>query len=134
MKVALPIWAGRISPVFDVAERLLVVEVEEGTEVGRHEETVRETAFARRAMRVAELGVDTLICAAISKPLEEMLTHAGVQVISQTCGNLEDVLGAYLRGQLTDRAFLMPGCCGRRRPGPRGGPHRGRHGPRWFKQ
>ncbi|HIJ66596.1 MAG TPA: NifB/NifX family molybdenum-iron cluster-binding protein [Candidatus Hydrogenedentes bacterium] len=129
MRVAIPTWSGRISPVFDVAERLLLVEVEDGVEVGRREERMGEAGLARRAMRMADLGVEVLICGALSNRLEAMLTMAGVQVIPHTCGCVEEVLGAYLRGQLTERAFLMPGCCGRGRRGPWGGPHRGRHGP-----
>ena len=58
MRVAIPTWSGRISPVFDVAERLLLVEVENGVEVGRREERIGEAGLARRAMRVADLGVD----------------------------------------------------------------------------
>jgi len=107
--------------VFDEARCLLVVGIEGGDEASRREERIDETDLARRALRVAELGVDVLICGAISWPLEASLASAGVRVISQTCGPVEDVLKAFVSGGLTDGAFLMPGCCGRRR--------RRRHGP-----
>lgn len=114
MKVALPTWDGRVSPVFDVAKRLLVVDVERGTEISRSEVDLEETRLAARASRVTALGVHVLICGAISWPLEAMLTSAGVRVIPQTCGPVDDVLRAFLEGQLASEAFLMPGCCGRR--------------------
>jgi predicted Fe-Mo cluster-binding NifX family protein len=115
MRVAIPTWAGRVSPVFDVAKRLLLVDLEGDTQASRSEAVIDEDTLAARARSVAQLGVDILICGAISVPLETMLVSAGVRVIPHTCGSAEEVLQAFASGRLTDRAFLMPGCCGRRR-------------------
>ena len=121
MKVAIPTWYGNISPVFDVSRHLLVVNIERGEEVRRREEEICATELTRRAEHITRLGVDVLICGAISWPLERILVSAGVQVIPQTCGPVEDVLLAFVSGQLTGQAFLMPGCWGghRRRRGKR---------------
>lgn len=121
MKVAIPTWNARVSPVFDVAKRLLVVKLDGHREVNREESAVEETQLMARAKRVTQLGVDVLICGAISMPLEAMLASAGVRVIPHTCGTVEDIVLAFASGQLTDETFLMPGCCGRRRR------FRGRH-------
>ncbi|NQT38682.1 MAG: NifB/NifX family molybdenum-iron cluster-binding protein [Planctomycetes bacterium] len=115
MRTAIPISDGRISPVFDVARRLLLVDIENEHEVRRTEEVLEEPELAARARRVAELGADTLVCGAISRPLESMLLSTGVEVIPQTCGPVEDVLRAFISGQLTEQAFVIPGCCGHRR-------------------
>lgn len=115
MRTAIPVSDGRISPVFDAARRLLLVDIENGREVRRTEQTVEEAELWPRAQRVAELGADVLICGAISWPLEVMLLSAGVEVIPQTCGFVEHVLKAFMSGRLTEQAFVMPGCCGRRR-------------------
>jgi predicted Fe-Mo cluster-binding NifX family protein len=115
MRVAIPISDGRISPVFDAAGHLMLVDVDNGREVGRSEKILEEAETASRARRVAELGADVLICGAISRPFELMLHSAGVEVSPQACGRVEDVLRAFMSGQLTEQAFLMPGCCGRRR-------------------
>lgn len=115
MRIAIPSWQGRISPVFDVAKTLLLVDVDGSRELGRNERRVVHVDPLARARGVAELGANVLICGAISWPLEMALTSAGVRVIPQTCGPVDDVLEAFLRGQLTNNAFLMPGCCGRRR-------------------
>lgn len=128
MKVAIPTWDGRVSPVFDVAKRLLVVDVERDTEVGRSEVDLKEMRLAARVKRMTALGVHVLICGAISWPLEAMLTSAGARVIPQTCGPVDDVLRAFLAGQLASGAFLMPGCCGRRRRFRGGRRHGGRPG------
>lgn len=111
----MPIWSGRISPVFDAAGRILLVDADGEAETSRREEPLEETDLVAKAARVASLRVEVLICGAISRPMEDMLTASGVRVVPQTCGDVETVLSAYLTGGLTDHAFLMPGCCGRRR-------------------
>lgn len=123
MKVAVPIRVDRVSPVFDVARRLLLVHVEGGAEISRHEQEIDEADLGRRAQRIAALGVDVLICGAISRTLEMMLIAQGVQVLPHICGQVEDVLQAFISGQWTEQTFLMPGCCGQRRR------VRGRYGP-----
>ena len=128
MRLALPVHNGRISPVFDVAARLLVVDVN-GEEIAVHEEVeLSSEDLATRADEVARRGVDTLICAGISAPMAMALQTAGVQVIPQTCGPAEAVAQAFAAHQLTEQNFLMPGCCGRRRRF--GGRGRGGHGGR----
>ena len=124
MRVAIPTWFCRVSPVFDVAKHLLLVDLDGEAEAGRQEAAIEETELGARARRVAKLGVDVLICGAISAPLEAMLVSSGVRVIPHTCGPTEEVLRAFALGQLPDEAFLMPGCCRRRRrfrAGRRGG-------------
>ena len=131
MRIGLPTWAGTVSPVFDVARRLLVVDCETGGEVRRSEAALGETHVLGRATRLARLGVEVLICGAISRPLEQALGSAGIDVIAHVCGDVDEVLRASLSGRLAGRAFLMPGCRGGRhgwrrgrrgrRPGPRGG-------------
>jgi len=115
MRVAIAVFDGRISPVFDAAGKLVLVDIENGREIRRTEQVVEEADLGPRASRVAGLGANVLICGAISRPLEAMLLSAGVEVIPQACGQWEDVLRAFLSGRLTEQAFMMPGCCGRRR-------------------
>ncbi|MBN1586655.1 MAG: NifB/NifX family molybdenum-iron cluster-binding protein [Candidatus Omnitrophica bacterium] len=131
MRIAIPIWCGRISPVFDVAGNLLLVDVGEGGELRRKEVSLSETEFSSRVRRIAELEANVLICGAISQPMEASLNAAGVRVIGDTCGPVEEVLRAFLLRRLSDGTFSMPGCCGRRRRFRGGGPslgHRGKIG------
>jgi predicted Fe-Mo cluster-binding NifX family protein len=121
MKLAIPVWQGRISPVFDVAGQLLLVDLADGREVARHEQMVGETTADERARKVAEIGVETLICAGISQSLETSLADRGIHVIARICGNVEEVLAAFVAGRLREERFAMPGCCGQRRQRHRGG-------------
>lgn len=115
MKVAIPTWDGWVSPVLDVARRLLVVDVESNVEVSRHEADIEEPRLPAKSKLICELGVEILVCGAVSRPLEMALVSRGVRVIPQTCGPVEDVLRAFLSGRLAQGAFAMPGCCNRRR-------------------
>ncbi|MGQ9650078.1 MAG: NifB/NifX family molybdenum-iron cluster-binding protein [Phycisphaerae bacterium] len=115
MKIAIPQWQDRVSPVFDVAGNLLVVDVANGLEEARLKVDLTATDPLRRAQQVAGLAPDVLICGAISWPLEMALTSAGVRVISQICGGIDEVLEAFANGNLADERFIMPGCCRRRR-------------------
>ncbi|MFW6132447.1 MAG: NifB/NifX family molybdenum-iron cluster-binding protein [Planctomycetota bacterium] len=115
MKVAIPHWQGRVSPVFDVAANVRLVEVDNGIEVSRREMAFEAETPSRRAARLAEAGADVLVCGAISRPLETAVTGAGIEVIPQTCGDAEGVLAAFIDGRLQRGAFLMPGCRGRQR-------------------
>ena len=114
MKVAIPFWRGRVSPVFDVARNVLVVDIADGVEQARRETHFDIEGPQARANRLAEIGADALICGAISWPLEMAVSAAGIEVFPQNCGDIEQVLAAFTDGRLHQGAFLMPGCSGRR--------------------
>jgi predicted Fe-Mo cluster-binding NifX family protein len=56
------------------------------------------------------MAVDTLICGAISSPFARMLASSGITIIPEIAGQTEEVLNAFLKGNLFDSKFLMPGC------------------------
>jgi predicted Fe-Mo cluster-binding NifX family protein len=116
MKVAIAYWQGRVSPVFDAATKALLVELgPEGRETARSEIRFDSQEPRSRAAVLTEAGTDVLICGAISRPLHMAVLAAGVDVIPQTCGEVEQVLAAFRDGRLNQDTFSMPGCCGRRR-------------------
>jgi predicted Fe-Mo cluster-binding NifX family protein len=105
----------RVSPVFDVAKQLLLVDIENSTEVSRKTTKIDDTDLMGRVRYVEDLKVDLLICGAISRPLTQILEAKGIEVIGQICGNTEEILQAFLKDGLDDQSFLMPGCRIRRR-------------------
>lgn len=129
-KIAIPHWQGRVSPVFDVAARALLVEVNAaGLTVLGDIELGSEDAPQRAAL-LAAAGVEVLVCGAISRVVEASVRAAGIEVISQICGDVEEVSKAYADGRLGYRRYVMPGCYGGRwhSRGYRGGRGRGRGG------
>ena len=109
MRLAIPVWEGKISPVFDTASRLLVLDVKGQSEASRFEIYLDEQDLSRRSLRIRGLQVDNLICGAISRPLSKMLTASGINIIPGITGMTEDVLKAYFQGNLFHSPFLMPG-------------------------
>lgn len=108
--------------MFDAAGRLLLFAVEADREISRREVPLSEAEAPERARMVADLGVDVLICGAVSQVLEGMLTRHGITVIPHVCGDVEEILRCYLAGEAPQDRFGMPGCCRRRRQrGGRGG-------------
>jgi predicted Fe-Mo cluster-binding NifX family protein len=113
MRVALTIWEDRVSPVFDTARAAVLADIEEGKLVVQREEIFPSDSAQEKVARLRALGVDTLICGAISRPLAEMLGAAGIRVVPFVAGGAKEVLAAYLSGDLPTRSFAMPGCrCG----------------------
>jgi predicted Fe-Mo cluster-binding NifX family protein len=115
MKVAITCWHDRVSPVLDVASKALLVTLAPGLEAIRQEVSLDGSTALHRAQYVLHLGVDTVICGAVSRPLELALHSLGIEVIANVCGQVDRVLTAFITGQLHEDAYLMPGCCGLRR-------------------
>ena len=128
MKLAIPTWQNRVSPVFDVAEHVLLVSLNGQEETDRYIEGLRGMALHQRAERLAELGVKVLLCGAISWQLETLLVNSGIKVVSLVCGNVEEILQAFRDGTLKNEQFAMPGCCGGMRRGRKRGWRRGWQG------
>ena len=110
MRVAMAVWNGRVSPVFDVAQHLAVYEVGEGAAGEPASAALTSADPAARAAEVAGLGIDALICGAVSRPLASMLLARGVEVIPFIAGDTDEVLQAFLAGQLPNPRLCMPGC------------------------
>lgn len=110
MRIALPVWENKVSPVLDTASRLMIVEAVNGKESSRFEIYMDEEDLSKRSLRIRGVGVETLICGAVSRPFLRMLRAHGIQIISEIAGRAEDVLRAYFQGTLLHSGFLMPGC------------------------
>jgi predicted Fe-Mo cluster-binding NifX family protein len=123
MKAALTVWEGRVSPVFDVSREVLVLTIEDGAVGTRSHESIETPTAAKKIERLMEIGVQAVICGAISEPLQHELTVRGVKVIGFVAGEIDEVVASFLAGTLPTPLLSMPGCCRRqnRFRGGRGG-------------
>jgi predicted Fe-Mo cluster-binding NifX family protein len=141
MKAAFAVWNNRIAPVFDVARQVHVVVMESGQIVSEAEEELPDDIGHGKGLRLAELGVDTLVCGAISRSMQAIVSAYGIRTIPFVAGGLRRVIRAWSCGALEKGTFAMPGCCirDRRQPGrvramkeealPMGGQGTGERGP-----
>ena len=110
-KIAIPIYGGRVSNVFDFAHRLLIIEFENEKESARSEVDLSAVAPMQRAGRLQQLKVNVLVCGAISRPLAGMIAAEGIEVIPYITGGTEEVIQAYIDGVLrTTPRYRVPGC------------------------
>jgi predicted Fe-Mo cluster-binding NifX family protein len=111
MLVAVPNGHGRVSPVFDEAARLRLLKLEPGTECAHREVVLFERTSEGILRNLKDLGVEILICGAISQELRQLLEGQGIRVVAEIAGDIELVLAAFQLGQLNSPQFIMPGHC-----------------------
>ncbi|MBF0120660.1 MAG: NifB/NifX family molybdenum-iron cluster-binding protein [Desulfobacterales bacterium] len=110
MILAVAVGNNRISPVFDVAKKILVLEIEKGAIVRENIEVFSCDNSSYKITKLIELKVHTLICGAISRQLLNMITMNGIEIIPFIAGEVKEVISAYLEGGLSISIFSMPGC------------------------
>ena len=115
MKIGIPIFDSRISPVFDYSTHLEVIEIEAGEVIGSRGIVLDGLGLSERLKLLRSTGVEVLICAGLCKELGNSLESMGIKIISGIIGARDDVLSAYLRNELDDPRFVMPGCWRKRR-------------------
>ena len=115
MKAAFSYRGTRIAPVFDVSRQIRVVEAVDGKAVSETDEAFADEVPAHTLGLLASLGIGTLVCGAISRPLEEMIAASGIRVVPFVAGEVPDLVEAWIHDRLDDETLAMPGCCGRRR-------------------
>ncbi|SHF17716.1 Predicted Fe-Mo cluster-binding protein, NifX family [Desulfofundulus australicus DSM 11792] len=109
MIIALTRWGNRISPLFDVAQEALVVEIDRGRPVTWRRVKL-DSAWPSRLEQLVRQGVEVLICGGISNFLYYQLVSRGIRVIPWVTGEVEEVLWAFLQGRLDQENYSMPGC------------------------
>jgi predicted Fe-Mo cluster-binding NifX family protein len=109
MRIAISIWEDKISPLFDTASKLLIIENETQKESSRYEVHLLKQDLSKKCRFMQSLHIDILICGAVSRQFSEMLKASGIKVISGITGPARDVLKAYQQGTPLHSKFFMPG-------------------------
>ena len=130
MRIALPIFETRVSPRFDCAPTLLVVDTENGVVTGRQEIDMRAVPSYARVSFIRTQRVGAVLCGGLRRRDYFELEDCEIEVIAGLTGDAEEALESYLQGNLqTIKPFGAPFA------GPFGRGH-GRqrpHGPRGFR-
>jgi predicted Fe-Mo cluster-binding NifX family protein len=109
IRIAIPIFHNRVSPVLDTCTRLLIVDFEGKIEVERRDIPFDIYSQSERFEIVKKLNPDAIICCGISEVFDKMLQSAGIRLISGIAGNVEQVTEAFLCNRIDDPCFRMPG-------------------------
>jgi predicted Fe-Mo cluster-binding NifX family protein len=107
--IALTVWGNRISPVFDSAETLLIVRVENLKIAGRFTKKFNPKIGSMITSVLKQHQVDELICGAIVQAQLEIIEKSGVKLIPFISGNADSVLASYIQTPCHIFDYLMPG-------------------------
>lgn len=110
--LAITVWNGIVSPLYDAACSMLVLRPDHRQDVF----DVRNLSIAAKAEFCAQKGASVLICGAISTAAGALLAENNIAVISWIRGPVADIINAYAARRDLRLHFAMPGC-GRRRCG-----------------
>jgi len=103
----------RVAYRLDCADTIVVARKDRKGNVQMEEAVLSERDAIRRVQQIADLGIETLICGAVSGFVFRMFQHHGIQVIGGVIGDAQDVLHHYLDGNLRSGAILhTPGLKG----------------------
>ena len=109
IRIAIPIFHNRVSPVLDTCTRLLIIDFEGKDGVERREISFDIYSQSERFEIVKKLNPDAIICCGISEVFDRMLQSAGIRLISGIAGDVEQVVEAFLCNRIDDPCFRMPG-------------------------
>ena len=113
MRIAIPEFHGRVSPVFDWSRRIVLIDLDGRVEIARERRTMVNASPETRIGRLTEASVDVLICGGITEEALAAAERVGLAVESWVAGEVDLVVEAFLNGKLRSSAFFaMPGCFG----------------------
>jgi predicted Fe-Mo cluster-binding NifX family protein len=114
MKIALTVWEDRISPVFDVANKLLLADIKQGRMATSLME-IDPGSVPQLVDIFKRMEISVLICGAISEIPANIIFDGGIKLIPFISGKTDHILDAYINGKPIMPAFAMPGVKRRRR-------------------
>jgi len=109
MRIVVPRWHNRVSPVLDAACTFAVYDTDTGNCDEPEVVTVRDCDALARIQLLSRLNIDVVICGAVSKPVELALLSSGMKVIANRCGEVDEIYHAFLHDGLDRQIFFMPG-------------------------
>ncbi|MBN2061807.1 MAG: NifB/NifX family molybdenum-iron cluster-binding protein [Deltaproteobacteria bacterium] len=109
MRLAIPIWENKVSPLLDTASKFLIIEVDKRKEISRYITPVVKQDLSERCQQLKENGVDILICGALSRKLANMIITSGIIVFPEISGAVDEIIRAYSKGTLLSPKFSLPG-------------------------
>ena len=103
------VWGDRISPLFDVSQRALLLTIRGGRVAAQEEVALPPGTGEEKLAFIRRLRADTLLCGAVSRVVAAHAVKLGLRLIPFVAGQVVVVLSAYTAGQLPNEELSMPG-------------------------
>lgn len=110
--IALPVFQERVSPLMDVSSKYAIYETVDGEIRHRIDISLNTEGERQRLDKLKEIGVDTIICGAVSGCVERIINEKGIRLISMIYGPIEEIIQRYLSDSLTAYCMTPAGCAG----------------------
>lgn len=110
VRIAIPIFMKRISPILDDCTRLLITRTDQKRALDQEELFLDQFTVTERCRLMKRAGVDVIICCGVSDVMYNLLAANHIKTISGIIGKVDQVLAAFLDGSINDPAFQIPAC------------------------
>ncbi len=109
LKLAVALFGSRISPRFDCAPLMLLVEKDEAGFGPRLEMDTEGWTATQRIKRLSQWQINVLICGGIDEYSFQIITANKIRIYSWITGEYEDALSCFLAGKLASGHIMGPG-------------------------
>ena len=106
MKIAIPAFHSKVSPRFDTAQELVLLEVIDGNVINRERQPLQAHSAAGKIRKLLEQGVDTLICGGIDRLSRQQIGFNHIDVYSWVTGEIDDAVSCFLCDGLNSGTIL----------------------------
>jgi predicted Fe-Mo cluster-binding NifX family protein len=106
---AVPVFNGRVSPVLDSCTQFYMLKPIEKKETAVRILPVKGGSIFERISEIKKLGIQVIICGAVSESFYNLLRESDIEVVCGITGDIDEVVAAYRAGSLSDARFRMPG-------------------------
>ncbi len=106
MKIAIPAFHSKVSPRFDTAQELVLLEVIDGNVINRERQPLQAYSAAGKIKKLLEQGVETLICGGIDRLSRQQIGFNRIEVYSWVTGEIDDAVSCFLRNGLNSGTIL----------------------------
>ena len=101
MIVGIPVFGNRVSPRFDGAPALLLVDVSNGDVTPNKERSMIDARGWQSAEFLKSRRVEVLLCGGIRRCDYFSILDSGIEVYPGLMGEVDEILDTFLRGELT---------------------------------
>ena len=112
--IAVPVYQDRISPLMDVSNRYIVYETEDGEIKQKMDISLNADGESQRVDKLKEIGINTIICGAVSGYIAHLVNDRGMRLLSMIYGPIDEIIAHYLDNTLGSYCS-GGGCNGRKR-------------------
>ena len=117
MKIAITVWNGRISPLFDSASNVCIYRSSIEADFSKQLISFADQSAEAKADILLQNRIDLLICGAVSCDAERILSQKGIAVYAYLSGEADEIIRMIKTNSPLYEKFAMPGCTRKRQCG-----------------